>query len=303
MKILVLAICKNEEHHVDGFINSCKGADWVAVRDTGSTDSSVAKLKEAGALVTVGSYQEVDFSKFRNDALCDVAHLPYDVVLHLDLDERLPDSWRIQVEGMVSQRGELWRKEKSGFLTPLLRVFTKHGGEWRNRVHEGFFSYSEEIMGIPPDRLNLTISHLGVPDGNKDKLYLNLLAAHPDKKFYDLLALYQGKEYQSFISMAVDIEHLSNKLQHLISRYLVVAHLSVSKTIPRDVMDKYLIIDDAHTRFAAARYECIAGNINEAKKHWVKFKQHRDDGVSSMDTYIPQYDDPSIISKLEVALC
>ncbi len=52
-KICVYAICKNEEKGVDRWINSMKEADEIFVLDTGSTDKTVDKLKELGAIVKV----------------------------------------------------------------------------------------------------------------------------------------------------------------------------------------------------------------------------------------------------------
>ena len=44
-KICVYAICKNEEKFVDRWYESIKDADKIIVLDTGSTDSTVKKLK------------------------------------------------------------------------------------------------------------------------------------------------------------------------------------------------------------------------------------------------------------------
>jgi glycosyltransferase involved in cell wall biosynthesis len=43
-KICVYAICKNEEKHIDRWINSLKEADKIVVLDTGSTDNTIALL-------------------------------------------------------------------------------------------------------------------------------------------------------------------------------------------------------------------------------------------------------------------
>ena len=51
MKICVYAIAKNEEQFVDRWMDSMREADWVCVLDTGSTDRTVEKLADRGAVV------------------------------------------------------------------------------------------------------------------------------------------------------------------------------------------------------------------------------------------------------------
>ena len=53
LKIVVYAICKDEEQFVDRWMDSMSEADRVVVLDTGSTDDTVARLEARGAAVTV----------------------------------------------------------------------------------------------------------------------------------------------------------------------------------------------------------------------------------------------------------
>ena len=48
MKIVVYAICKNEESFVDRWMDSMAEADQVVVLDTGSTDATVQLLRARG---------------------------------------------------------------------------------------------------------------------------------------------------------------------------------------------------------------------------------------------------------------
>ena len=52
-KIGVYAICKNEEAFVDRWMDSMAEADLIVVTDTGSTDGTVEKLRQRGAIVFV----------------------------------------------------------------------------------------------------------------------------------------------------------------------------------------------------------------------------------------------------------
>ena len=44
-KVIVYAICKNEEKYVDKWYDSVKEADKIFVLDTGSTDNTIRRLK------------------------------------------------------------------------------------------------------------------------------------------------------------------------------------------------------------------------------------------------------------------
>ena len=63
MKVCVYAIARNEEQFVDRWMDSMAEADWVCVLDTGSTDRTVEKLADRGAIVR----QEI-ISPWRFDA-------------------------------------------------------------------------------------------------------------------------------------------------------------------------------------------------------------------------------------------
>ena len=51
LKIAVYAISKNEEQFVQRFCESAKDADMVLIADTGSTDGTVARAIQCGAVV------------------------------------------------------------------------------------------------------------------------------------------------------------------------------------------------------------------------------------------------------------
>ena len=69
MKIVVYAICKNEEKFVDRWCESMKEADEICVLDTGSDDNSVEKLKANGVNVVVEKIIPWRFDVARNKSL------------------------------------------------------------------------------------------------------------------------------------------------------------------------------------------------------------------------------------------
>ena len=92
-KVCVYAICKNEEHFVDRWYESMKEADYIYVLDTGSTDNTVAKLREHGVNVKVQEILPWRFDVARNISL-DMVPIDTDICVCTDLDEVLNAGWR-----------------------------------------------------------------------------------------------------------------------------------------------------------------------------------------------------------------
>lgn len=69
MKIVVYAICKNEEQFVERWMQSMSEADQVVVLDTGSTDNTVQRLRDRGAAVTRETVRTWRFDAARNRSL------------------------------------------------------------------------------------------------------------------------------------------------------------------------------------------------------------------------------------------
>lgn len=98
-KIAVVSICKNEEKHVARWAASAKGADYLYLLDTGSSDGTVALARSLGVTVEEESISPWHFANARN-ALLD--RLPDDVdwIINLDVDEVLGEGWRQALEKM-----------------------------------------------------------------------------------------------------------------------------------------------------------------------------------------------------------
>ena len=86
MKVCVYAISKNEEKFVHRWVESMKEADEIYVLDTGSTDSTVALLEEAGVHVTVEEFNPWRFDVARNRSL-ELVPDDCDICVCTDLDE------------------------------------------------------------------------------------------------------------------------------------------------------------------------------------------------------------------------
>lgn len=69
MKICVYAICKDEAQFVSRWVDSMSEADEIYVLDTGSTDQTVALLKERGVIVEQKVITPWRFDVARNESL------------------------------------------------------------------------------------------------------------------------------------------------------------------------------------------------------------------------------------------
>jgi len=93
MKICVYAIAKNEEQFVDRWMDSMREADWVCVLDTGSTDRTVEKLADRGAVVRQEAVSPWRFDAARNRSM-ELIPPSTDVCVCTDLDEVFRPGWR-----------------------------------------------------------------------------------------------------------------------------------------------------------------------------------------------------------------
>lgn len=99
MKICVYAIAKNEEQFVDRWMDSMAEADWVCVLDTGSTDRTVEKLADRGAIVCREIIKPWRFDAARNRSM-ELIPPDTDVCVCTDLDEVFRPGWRKLLENV-----------------------------------------------------------------------------------------------------------------------------------------------------------------------------------------------------------
>ncbi len=200
-KICVYAICKNEEQFVDRWMDAVSEADIVVVTDTGSTDQTVEKLRERGAVVYTEQITPWRFDTARN---CSIEHIPEDVDICVcnDLDEVFRPGWRQKLEDAWQPRHTraryLFNFSLDEHCNPI-RQFTmekthrRHGFRWVHPVHEVL-----EYSGEDPEDIvwvDMVLDHF--PDLSKSRgQYLPLLelsaAENPED---DRTAFWLGREY------------------------------------------------------------------------------------------------------------
>lgn len=146
MKIAISTIAKNEAHNVKDFVASCKEADIVSVLDTGSTDGTISLLKKHNAYAGQEIIKPFDFAKARNAAL-DKLPDDVDVVVSIDMDERLQAGWRKELEkAWIAGTGAVsywyiseWADEAKTIPSVACwrsKIFDRKKYRWQHCVHE-----------------------------------------------------------------------------------------------------------------------------------------------------------------------
>ena len=175
LKIAVYAISKNEEMFVEKFCNSAKGADYVIIADTGSTDNTVESAKAAGAIVHSICITPWRFDLARNAALA-LIPADVDICISLDLDEVLEPGWREEIERVWTEKTTRLRyffDWGCGIKFKYEKIHARKGYMWHHPCHE-YPIPDPRTKEVWSDTDMLLVSHH--PDPTKSRgQYLDLL--------------------------------------------------------------------------------------------------------------------------------
>jgi tetratricopeptide (TPR) repeat protein len=177
-------------------------ADLVVVADTGSTDSTVDKLRARGAQVYTEIISPWRFDTARNRAM---DHIPDDVDICVsnDVDEVFEPGWRQKLESVWLPHHTrarylfTWSYRSDGSPEKqfaMEKIHRRHGFRWVHPVHEVL-----EYSGDDPDKTvwvpGMVLNHH--PDPNKPRTqYLPLLELSArENPNDDRTAFWLGREY------------------------------------------------------------------------------------------------------------
>ena len=203
MKIVVYAICKNEEQFVDRWMDSMSEADEIVVLDTGSSDDTVQRLRDRGARVEVEVISPWRFDAARNRSM-ELVPEDADICVCTDLDEVFHPGWRALLEA-AWQSGDsqavyryTWSFNPDGSEGVVFwyeKIHARHGWRWTHPVHEVLAWTGEGRPGRKVTVEGVQLDHR--PDPAKSRAqYLPLLelsvAEDPED---DRNVHYLGREY------------------------------------------------------------------------------------------------------------
>jgi len=208
-KVAVYAICKNEEKFVDLWMDNMAEADLIVVTDTGSTDRTVERLKDKGAVVHQETIKPWRFDVARNVSL---SHVPDDVDICVctDLDERFEPGWREKLEAAWSKNQHRGPKRarytynwslkpdgSPGMQFMYSKIHTRNGYIWKYPIHE----WLTHDKALPDTEFNvdgMVLNHY--PDSEKSRgSYMPLLEMAVKEDPTDVrMTYYLGREYMFY---------------------------------------------------------------------------------------------------------
>ena len=173
-KVCAYAICKNEEQFVDRWMDHVCEADLVIVVDTGSTDSTIEKLRQRGAIVYSYDIKPFRFDYSRNYCL-ELIPEDVDICVSSDLDDVIETGWREKLENAWQKnttRGLYlynWSFNDDG--TPAVqythqRIHSRHNFHWIYPTHE-VLEYTGQGVENQVFIEGLVYNHY--PDRSKDR--------------------------------------------------------------------------------------------------------------------------------------
>ncbi|MGL4373357.1 MAG: glycosyltransferase [Turicibacter sp.] len=250
-RMCVYAICKDEEKFVDSWMDSMSEADLVVVMDTGSSDKTVERLKERGAIVYKNEIVPWRFDVARNKSL---EFVPDDVEICIctDLDEVFEPGWREHLESQWKQESHRgiytynWSLNNDG--TPKIqfkreKIHNRKDYVWIHPVHEVLHFIGDGVENVV-ELSDIVLNHY--PDLSKSRgQYLSLLELSASENPNDHQTVFWlGREYLYYQNYDMCIETLKK-------------HLQLKSAI-------YIEERSAAMRFIADSYK-LKGNFSEAK--------------------------------------
>ena len=156
----VVAICKNEEEDMPGFINHlAPWVDEIVIVDDGSTDRTLDIVRSIGSKVMLIEHPQ-DESGFAGQRNIGIQAANSDWLLHMDIDMRVPPELAFEIVEAIKC------PDKDGYCFKLLNYFLQHpinSGGWEkwnypwlarnekhhfeNRLHENC------VVDTSPDRI------------------------------------------------------------------------------------------------------------------------------------------------------
>lgn len=222
VKTCVYAISLNEIKHVDKFMDANVGADLVLVCDTGSTDGTVERLRERGAVVHEITQKPWRFDVPRNTALSLIPP-DIDICLSIDLDEYLQPGWADEINAAWQQQEGTTKRISYDYIwnwtidgQPDVRfnadkIHHRHGYIWRHPCHETLYYVGEgqEVRAILPD---LQLQHHADTTKSRGQ-YIDLLKLAVDEEpNNDRMRHYYGRELMFRSRWEEAIVELNNHL-------------------------------------------------------------------------------------------
>lgn len=203
-KVVVYAICKNEEKFVNRWVESMKEADKIVVLDTGSSDNTIKELRKHNVFVKQKVINPWRFDVARNESL-KLVPPDTDICVCTDLDEVFEKGWREELEKVWQKDSNRCRYIYNWSLENNIpkvsfyyeKIHSRDSFSWIYPVHE-VLKYEKETPENIVISDKIILNHF--PDKNKSRSsYLGLLELSvKENPENDRNTHYLGREYMFY---------------------------------------------------------------------------------------------------------
>ena len=175
-KAVLYAICKNEENTILSWIDYHKYFDAIYLLDTGSTDSTIEKVKTQNIRIDCIPYDRMNFGDAKNIAFKRAQNIfPEEKCLYINLDidewldeltfERMRKHWNPDYDGIEVTRTTK-QPERKDIQDRIIRIHTGNfNWKWKHVLHENL-----EFEG-DVNLLRSEYSFLHTPDMTRPRNY------------------------------------------------------------------------------------------------------------------------------------
>lgn len=246
MKIAVYTVALNEEQFVQRWYDSAKGADYLLIADTGSTDSTARLAQRLGINVVSLSVKPWRFDDARNAAL---ALLPDDIdmCISLDMDEMLVEGWREKLEKVSPNTTRpryiyTWNfiEDRPGLQFGGDHIHARHNYRWKHPVHEVLVS--DRLVEVQ-EWTDIEIHHKADPSKSRSQ-YLSLLKLSVEEDPLDVRnAFYYARElyfYNKYLEATTEFQRYLTLPGTNWSPERAAAHRFMAKTDVKNALQHLL---------------------------------------------------------------
>lgn len=215
VRVVVAAICRNEEKFMQGFLEHVKDADAICLVDTGSTDTTVQIIQDFKHPELHFFLDDAPRNLGRSRQLSASPFSPNDIVVWLDIDEKFTDPNWVQILREAKPTGPVWITMNNGNSRyRQMKGYRVDQHFWKYAAHEVLVQYPTSDGAPLPATWVDTFETVHSPDPSKPRSYLPELA-------YDA-AMYPNDDRPAFYycrELCYDVIYGQGKLSEAEAEY------------------------------------------------------------------------------------
>lgn len=274
MKLAAYAISKNEQANVERFCDQVAHFDHVTVLDTGSTDQTVALLKQRGVHVHAHTFDPFDFSQARNMCMNLVPdHM--DWLMVLDFNDHFDHVHELRhilshTQAHAATVNYL-SSESDTYVEHKIRLHRPHTHAWVKSVHEYLVpSHSHMICVHVPWNVTKHVSE----KARKHAFYTEICewahVKYPEDPHYSWWALSYYRNVQNWQKVRYFCEHYLSHTQAYTLEFRIYAWIYLSECVQSEnwhtCVDMAIHAFSESLKFREIAPDCVARAAERLKQ-------------------------------------